>query len=280
MSEHKCLYCRTVRHAATIEHFIPERLGWGHLFTLPVGAVCDRCQNWASQDVDPAIWTGDIVLRQWLWWFQVPGKRGRLGRISGDPGDEFDPKTMSATMPPDTRTDNDKRRHELFFSRAVHKMALGALAWNSTLDHALDPIFDPIALTMRAGAFLPYGRAIGRWVDEGVGIAIRVCPGDSIVAVQLYAVTYWACLQREGGAQRLADVLANVPGGHVFEEPEKKAGVGMETRLHHGFSSDGESLAVMRNKVDSDGWIEPDSFFKPAPPIQIIRHNTPPWRNR
>ena len=196
MGEHRCLYCRAVRPAGTVEHFIPERLGWGHPFTLPVGAVCDRCQNWASQDVDPAIWTGDIVLRTWLWWFQVPGKRGRLGRLSGDTGDMFDPKAMSATMPPDTRTDNDKHRDELFFSRAVHKMALGAIAWDLSLERALDPIFDPVALTMRQGAFLPYGRAIGRWVDEGAGIAVRVFPGDSIVAIQLYAVTYWAFLAR------------------------------------------------------------------------------------
>lgn len=277
---HKCLYCREVDQVSTtLEHFIPERLGEGHPFTLPVGAVCDRCQNWASHDVDLAIWEADIVLRHWLGWFQVPGKRGKIGVLTGKPGDVFDPKGRMLTMSPDERTESQKDRDELFFSRAIYKIALGALARSVSLERALAPEFDPIGRELRSGSFLPYRRAVGRWIDQGVGMATQVLAGGKVVAIQLYAVTYWACLVH-GGAQSAFEALDPLPGSRIVLAPDHgPIGEGMHPMVKQDFFQDRVVLTVTAVKFGAGGLIDPQSFLFPGPPIQVLPQDSPGWRD-
>jgi hypothetical protein len=277
VSEMKCLYCREVgQPSRTIEHFIPERLGEGHPFTLPVGVVCDRCQNWASHHVAPAIWNSDIVLRHWLFWFHVPGKHGKAGVMRGKSGDVFAPSTVKITMSDDERTTNQMDRDELFLSRSIYKMALGALSWNTSLERALAPEYDSIGRALRTGRFLPYRRAIGRWIDQGVGIATHVAMEGAVVGIQLYAVTYWACLRPESASSAF-DALEPVPGARTV----LKIDHGPLPRGRHTTAKQiggPNRIAVEWIEFDSDGWITPDSIFNPPAAVQILPQDSPGWR--
>jgi len=127
MLEMKCLYCRKDGGPSqTREHFIPERLGRGHPFTLEPGAVCNGCQSWASHKVDPAIWEGDRELLAHLWMCRIPGKKG-TGEMKGSGGDLFSPASGAASMPDDRRTEEQKKRDDAFLSAQCIKWHLEPL---------------------------------------------------------------------------------------------------------------------------------------------------------
>jgi hypothetical protein len=241
---------------------------------LALGDVCDQCQKWASRDVDPAVWQEDIVLRQWLSWFAVPGKPGRPTAMSGGSGDTFDPMRGVVTMKPDVRTDAQVVRGETFLSRAVHKMGLGALAWHGPRERAFAQAYDGIANAVRQGSFRAYARAIGRWVDPGVGIAVSVA--DDLVGIQAYAVTWWISLAEEPADSWAR--LRSIAGVHVTKAPRDNVFLNTRTTFTQAVTAAGMRLLVQPIKVDEHGWIDPSSVFQPPDPIQILAPNDPPWR--
>jgi len=129
---------------------------------------------------------------------------------------------------------------------------------------------------MKSGSrFLPYGRAAGRWVDEGAGLAVRLYQDNDVVAVQLHVVTYWASLASTD-VSALLEHARSVPGFAFAPKPGVWEVVGHRTTsLRNGFGTR-QSLSVISIDLDAKGWIDPRSFLEP--PIQTLDLDAPPWR--
>jgi hypothetical protein len=194
--------------------------------------------------------------------------------MSGSSGDRYDPTRGVVTMTPDLRTEAQVLRGETFFSRAVHKMGLGALAWHGPRERAFSRAYDGIANVVRNGGFRAYARAIGRWIDSGVGMAVSVT--DDLVGIQAYAVTWWISLAQEPSDSWTR--LRGIAGVQVTKAPRDNFFLNTRTSFVQAITAAGMRLLVQPTKVDQDGWIDPSSIFQPAEPIQILAPDDPPWR--
>jgi hypothetical protein len=277
----RCLYCRdSAASYSTREHFLPEQLAKGHPFFLSPGAVCDPFQNWASRDLDPAIWKEDIVVRGSLFLSRVGGKKG-LSKLLAH-GDVFDPATGAMRIGEDGRRPEQRRGDSIMFSRAVTKIALGALVWSRGLEVALSSECDQPGRFVRWGQpakIRPYGRACGRWIDPAVGLAITVeseGPGH-LVTIQIHGVTLWTCLG--GSLEAHHRKLSGVPGVHVFDASDRAEHLNVRTFLTNKifFEPDGVRLetAVRPVLFASGGTVDPRSFELPA--VQIFDSFSALW---
>jgi hypothetical protein len=72
----RCLFCKELSNGSrSREHIIPESLG-NHTLILPVGVVCDRCNNYFAREVEKPFLELPLIRR--LRYEQVvPTKRGR-----------------------------------------------------------------------------------------------------------------------------------------------------------------------------------------------------------
>lgn len=151
----ECLYCRRRAPARGVEHVTPEALG-AHGWTLPRGAVCDRCNSGVLSKLDQAVAAHPHIGAVLMLW-NVPGKGGRLrersgmlARIDGAPviapparwieRTEVDHRARTIKVgiatPPEFRTD--------LFRRGLYKIALNALAAEDGLEAALSPRLDRV----------------------------------------------------------------------------------------------------------------------------------------
>ena len=78
----RCLFCKAdSSQSRSVEHAIPEALG-NRTFVLPVGVVCDGCNNYFAVKVEgPLLKTGS--LQQLRARQGVPSKRGRIMPVLG-----------------------------------------------------------------------------------------------------------------------------------------------------------------------------------------------------
>lgn len=89
-----CLICRCVDGGFTsVEHILPESIG-NKTEVLPVGVVCDRCNNGVLSRLDQAL-GGFIPIEMMRTWHGIPSKSGGL------PTFKFDNGTMRCRAPDD-----------------------------------------------------------------------------------------------------------------------------------------------------------------------------------
>jgi hypothetical protein len=132
-----------------------------------------------------------------LFFHRVPGKSGKPGGFS-TPGMTMDATKGTASFGHIGETPRAKRRWREFYARALHKVALGAVAWTRGVSLACATELDGVAeYIRRGGPFRPYAAALGRWIDIDVHLAFEVC-GDPMttltVAVQISSETLWLTL--------------------------------------------------------------------------------------
>ena len=78
----RCLFCKRDSSATkSIEHIIPESLG-NNTFILPLGYVCDKCNNYFAREVEkPFLEQLDIRLLRF--YEAVPNKKKKIPHING-----------------------------------------------------------------------------------------------------------------------------------------------------------------------------------------------------
>src|SRR5215207_7189160 len=151
-----CLYCLTEdRKFSSVEHLVPEGLGNKEI-VLPVGVVCDKCNNEVLSQLDTAlIEFGPIALLRVK--YGVPTKAGKMPKAQlGDalwrrtsPGHvhiRADSKKSIKEHPDglrfrfrDRRPMKVRRTREL--TRALFKMAMGLIYLEEGPDVALSERF-------------------------------------------------------------------------------------------------------------------------------------------
>jgi hypothetical protein len=156
-----CIYC--LQDSITskgVPHVFPEAFVQNEL-TLPIGAVCDSCNNYLGHELDSVFITHPVLsmLAQFL---RFPGKNGRLRKQLGNV--ELDVEPRSITIPcskpkisthPDGSTSAiiepliDPRFDFQKFRRAIHHIAFNAFALKRGTAVSLEPRFDPIRKYVR-----------------------------------------------------------------------------------------------------------------------------------
>lgn len=180
----RCLFCKkSTQGSKSVEHIIPESIG-NKQKVLPIGIVCDACNNYFSIKVENLI-LSDISLRNIRAFYQVPNKRNRLQSLLGEIGGtgiKVNLKIKGRKMDIQPENEKDRSRVEEHFhskltednfspllfaidinppkkemSRFLAKMALEALAYrflkNEDLINSLidDPHYDLIRNYARLG---------------------------------------------------------------------------------------------------------------------------------
>jgi hypothetical protein len=80
-----CLFCRQSNGGFTsVEHILPESLGNKDV-VLPVGVVCDRCNNGVLASIDQAL-GGFLPIEMMKTWHGIPSKSGKLPEFKFDNG--------------------------------------------------------------------------------------------------------------------------------------------------------------------------------------------------
>jgi hypothetical protein len=80
-----CLFCRQSDGGFTsVEHILPESLG-NETLTLPVGVVCDRCNNGVLAEPDQALGSF-LPIEMMKTWHGIPSKAGKLPEFKFDNG--------------------------------------------------------------------------------------------------------------------------------------------------------------------------------------------------
>jgi hypothetical protein len=78
----RCLFCKCPSEDATsVEHIVPESLG-NRRHILPRGAICDRCNNYFSREVEGPL-LSHPSMRNHRAWYQEPTKKGKLPSLLG-----------------------------------------------------------------------------------------------------------------------------------------------------------------------------------------------------
>jgi hypothetical protein len=159
-----CLYCRREdRKFTSVEHLVPEGLGNKDI-VLPVGVVCDKCNNEVLSQLDKAlIEFGPIALLRVK--YGVPTKAGKMPQAklrdaiwrrtsAGHVHIRANSKKNVWERPGgfgfkfyDRRPMNARRTKEL--TRVLFKMALGLIYLEEGPDAALSERFDPIRQMIR-----------------------------------------------------------------------------------------------------------------------------------
>lgn len=170
-----CIWCQRSNQPASIEHIIPEAIGCPEGFVLRNGEVCRKCNNGLAS-LDQALAQEFDILS---FMAGVPRKRGRKPKVDSR-GNFVAYRTESGpviaiNMDPTPVTTPDgvrvaarggssrniagtlKKAGNIgevrfgttigtspLFSRATHKIALGAVAYFFGSEVALNPEFDPV----------------------------------------------------------------------------------------------------------------------------------------
>lgn len=78
----RCLFCKKDSSATkSIEHIIPESLG-NSTFVLPIGYVCDKCNNYFAREVEKPF-LDQFDMRLLRFHEAVPNKKKKIPRITG-----------------------------------------------------------------------------------------------------------------------------------------------------------------------------------------------------
>ena len=78
----RCIFCKTISGASSsVEHIIPESLG-NNKHVLPVGWVCDACNNYLSREVEKPFLDSPYG-RYSRFLMRVPSKKGRVPSAVG-----------------------------------------------------------------------------------------------------------------------------------------------------------------------------------------------------
>jgi hypothetical protein len=156
-----CFYCGNNSDLTTgLAHICPEALV-KNAHTLPLGAICDSCNNYFGANLDSALLEHPVIALC-VQTLGLPGKRGKprseLGNISRDHAKRtitFPVETPEFSHHPDGSRIATIRplAHPKFestrFSRALHYVALNAAAAFLGLDRVLEPDFDPVRRYVR-----------------------------------------------------------------------------------------------------------------------------------
>lgn len=163
-----CIYCKQDSSSAQgVPHVFPEAFAQNRL-VLPVGSVCDGCNNYLGVELD-SVFVAHPILSALAQFLRFPGKSGKLRRQLGnveldarfpDQGRATDqplPRTITVpcakprivTHPDGSRTATiepliDPRFDFRRFRRAIHHIALNAFALKRGDSAALEPRFDSV----------------------------------------------------------------------------------------------------------------------------------------
>lgn len=78
----RCLFCKQPsKSSKSVEHIIPESIG-SKKVVLPVGVVCDKCNNYFSSKVEGPVLSHQSI-RNVRAWYQVRSKKGKLPSLQG-----------------------------------------------------------------------------------------------------------------------------------------------------------------------------------------------------
>ena len=156
-----CIYCRVPTIGTEgVAHVIPEAIGANELI-LPAGAVCEPCNSYFGQTLDPmlVLYPGNAVTLQ-FWGIAGKGRKPRqqLGSIRRAPEDgstslqghslrvetgEDGKRTVYWDLPIEPKFQMLKFRRSLFY------IALNTVALTQGVEYALDSRFDEVRRYVR-----------------------------------------------------------------------------------------------------------------------------------
>lgn len=206
-----CIYCRRdSRNSVSYEHVIPESLGNTEWVLLP-GVVCDDCQAYLGTKVEPALFEHPhIAFRRVL--LGVKSKKNVVPKkVTKQIDMEMSPTRIDLSL--DARKGkvtagkdyvmvqlvDESRNFDTRFSRALHKIAIGAMGYFKTPEFALDPRFDNARKFVRhpqTNQFRPYG-----WSLSGSDGIHRVIIGEverkAIAVLNILGALYCISLENQ-----------------------------------------------------------------------------------
>jgi hypothetical protein len=155
----QCIYCRTATSNATgVAHVFPEAVIKND-FTLPRGAVCDRCNQYLGHELDATIVQYPAVAI-YVQFAGLPGKSGSprelIGGISLTQLESglSDLRMLASECKVQANADGRRIARWIVsptpafemrrFRRGLHHIALNAVAFRNGATYALSARFDPI----------------------------------------------------------------------------------------------------------------------------------------
>lgn len=156
-----CIYCRAnSSNSRGVPHVFPEAFGKNDV-VLPVGAVCDPCNQYLGHELDSVFASHPIIslLAQFL---RLPGKNGKLRKRLGNVASNVQPRSItipcapreivthpdgsrSTTIKPLVDSSFDLQR----FRRAIYHIGLNSFALQRGPATVLDPRFDAVRAYVR-----------------------------------------------------------------------------------------------------------------------------------
>lgn len=157
--EKVCIYCRKDSSNATSkEHIIPEALGCKE--TLPIGYVCDSCNNYFSNMDKNVLYNRYIGMR--VGTEEILGKKDKIRRQIGERlrfpkkgaleiilGPVTIPAGTHHGMKLDFKLEQSKEFDELLFARGIHKIAFNWYAYRFGHRNALHSRFNNLRRYVR-----------------------------------------------------------------------------------------------------------------------------------
>ena len=153
-----CVYCLEDSSNATgVEHIIPESLGYKE--TLPIGCVCDKCNNYFSDIDNSILHNRPIALK--VGTEQIPGKKGKIrnqigNKLSFSEKDHFSLESDPLIISPgkvkesyDFTFSQDNVFDRFKFARGIHKIAFNLYISHKDRRCALNQKFDNLRRYIR-----------------------------------------------------------------------------------------------------------------------------------
>jgi len=149
----RCIFCKEdSANSKSVEHIVPESLG-GTNHTLPVGIVCDKCNNYFSHEIEKPF-LEEPYIKQLRFEQEIESKKGRIPPITGLLNNQFpvnlgkdvrsnftgyididDPLALNSILSNNNGTivypmlnDNNFLKSDVIVTRFIGKIAIEALA--------------------------------------------------------------------------------------------------------------------------------------------------------
>jgi hypothetical protein len=222
MSDHQvvCLYCESPSRGAGKAHVVPESIHRGGP-TLPSGAICDKCNHYFGQKLEPQVLRHPFVAIP-LQLLRLPGKRGHqrkaigLVELAGEVLD-LPASIIGQRVDPDgTRVTTikfgpwlDANFQLTAFRRGIHLFALNYWALHHGVTSARTPQLGPVRRYIRSAgsnerwAFIQDSKPPDP-IDAEVGARFITGSGSLIVGVRVFNTDYYVDLYNSGGLTALS----------------------------------------------------------------------------
>jgi len=227
----RCIYCLEDSGAAkSVAHVISEGIGQNDM-VLPKGAVCDACNHYIGHELESVLVAHPIISIA-IQTLHLRGKGGKRRKKLGNVDRTIEKNGITIPCEPPVATTRDGVRRSTIrplvdpsfdfqrFRRGLHHVALNVVAYQDSVDRALDSSYDPIRSYVKRpkkGESWPFLQKV--WplldTDTDVKLGLNVVDGSEVAGMKILCGAFFVALANPAVLRTVVDQSPELQLDHI-----------------------------------------------------------------